>query len=84
MNFSDDDDDELTIKLCKFGGLLALFICAPVYVFILVSVYKKDIGAGGSTSVGLPDKANTAIFLLIMWFGIWMCQKGYGWFKKSE
>jgi hypothetical protein len=77
MNVS---DDELTIKICRFGGPLVLFICAPIYILIMVSVYRQDLAAGGSTKIGLADVANASIFFLIAWFGGWMCKKGYGWF----
>jgi hypothetical protein len=77
-------DDELTIKICKFGGPLVLFICAPIYVYILISVYKRDFAAGGSTAIGVADIANFSIFILMSVFGIWMCRRGYGCFGGNK
>jgi hypothetical protein len=82
MNLLNDED--LTIKICKFGGPLVLFICSPLYVWILVAVYTKDLEAGGSTKIGSADIANVSVFVVMFVFGIWMCRKGYGWFGGKK
>jgi hypothetical protein len=77
------NDEELTINICKFGGPLVLFICSPTYVWILVSVYRKDVSAGVPIEMH-SHFANASIFLLLVWFGLWMCRKGYGWFGGKK
>jgi hypothetical protein len=77
------DDEELTVKMCKFGGPLVLFVCAPVYTWILFSVTKKALDAGESLSVK-GDLLNFLSILPFIWFGVWMCRKGYGWFGDSN
>lgn len=50
----------------------------------MVSVYRDDIAAGGSTRIGSADIANISILLMILWFGVWMCRRGYGWFGGEK
>lgn len=77
------DDEELTIKMCKFGGPLVLFVCVPVYAWILFSITKKALDAGESLSVKV-DLLNFLTILPFIWFGVWMCRKGRSWFGGSK
>jgi hypothetical protein len=73
------DDEELTTKICKFGGPLVLFICSPLMGWILWKVAQKDISSG----LSLHPKdvvVNSSIVLISGLFGAWMCRRGYGWF----
>lgn len=73
------DDEELSVKICKFGGPLVLFICTPAYVWIIFKVAKKEIAAGTTIPLGTWIELSV-IFLIFFIFGLWMCRKGYGWF----
>lgn len=77
------DSEELTRQICKVGGPLVLFGCTPLMAWIFWKVAQKDILAG------IPLKPVdvfqvSAIVLVSLVFGIWMCRKGYGWFGGEK
>ena len=77
------DQEELTIKLCKLGGPLVLFICFPFLAFVIGSITFKEVKAGRALALA-PDATNFLILVPILWFGIWMCRRGYGWFGGTR
>ena len=77
------NDEELTIRLCKFGGPLILFIIIPAYLIIIYLTWKKDLAVDNEITVRACIEISV-IFLLNLWFGIWMCRKGYGWFGGDK
>ena len=77
-------DQELTKKIYKFGGPVILFICAPIYVWIMIAVYKADFSSGGAKKIIPEDVVNGLIFVLLLSAGVWMCRKGYGWFGGEK
>jgi hypothetical protein len=77
------DDNELTVKICKLGGPLVLFLCTPVYTYILFSITIKALDAGEALSVKV-DLLNLLSIVPFIWFGVWMCRRGYGWFGGKK
>lgn len=78
-----NDDDELTITLCRFGGPLVLLIASPIYALILTNLMIKEFSAGREFDFSI-DIPNIMILVVFVFFGGWMCRKGYGWFGGEK
>lgn len=69
-----------TVAVCRFGGPLFLFICTPIISIICVLITRKEILLGK-----WPATKNLVemilVVLLFLFFGLWMCKRGYGWFE---
>jgi hypothetical protein len=79
----DQVHDELTERICRFGGPLVLFICSPLMAWLFWKAAEIDLIAGKSLPNGYEMKT-TAVVLVTVVFGLWMCRKGYGWFDSGR
>ena len=77
------NDEELTIKICKFAGPLVLFIISPLSAYFLISVSLKEFSEGAKFDFFI-DGPNILMMIAFFLFGIWMCRKGYGWFGGKK
>jgi len=72
-------NDEKFIAICKIGGPLVLFVCAPTFAITFCYVIKKDIDAGLPLNVKFC--VGWAIFFSgVIWFGVYICRNYLGWF----
>lgn len=74
--------DKLSQQLCKLGAPFALFISAPIYATGLgLSFYQAAVA--GEKLTGKEILIGGGPLVAIIWFGLWMGRKGYGWFERS-
>lgn len=78
-----DKQEELTRSLCRIGGPLVLFICAPFLTYALVRVTIDGIRQGHKLAIN-PDMFNFLFVAVAYVFGVWLCNRGYGWFGSQR
>jgi hypothetical protein len=77
------DDNDLSISLSRVGGPILLFVCSPAMAWIFWKVVQKDMANG----IDVSNKTISGMIIFVCLeaiAGIWMCRKGYGWFKNVK
>ena len=73
--------DNIWDQLNKVFGPIVLFICTPVFAVFGYVVTVKEFESGGLSSYK-PLVGIVVIVLLAGAFGIYSCNRSFGWFDK--
>ena len=74
------DEDQIS-AMGKLWGPIILFVGPPVLILTFISLVKKE------NALGVPFSVKACLFFVFLTaicllFGVWLCNKGYGWFQK--